>query len=200
MNIKQSVSTLEEGTSNIKEHGQYGYESLPQVLVQKIREMSNSPEVVEVYRRIQYSQLSHIINLTKQKLIDTLLELDKAFPDLENEYEPSNDEKKEASTIITTNIYGSNVNSNIGVGDEIHQTQKLVTPNPKLEKILEEIKNLGVEEGYVLEVEKIINEEKDKTSISKKLLAWTGKVATKSLEKGIEINIPLLIEKVQALF
>lgn len=199
MNVLQSVSTIEEGIKVSKGKGQYGYENLTQGFVQKIREMTNSPEIMEVHRRIQYSQLNHIINITKQKLIDTLLELDKAFPNLENEFEPSKEAKSEAGTIITTNIYGGNVNSNVGVGDEIKQIQKLKTTKLKIEKKLDELRKIGVDEESVKEAKKLLEEEKDKTSLSKKLFGWTGKVATKALEKGIEMNIPLLIKKVNEL-
>lgn len=198
MNVLQSVSTIEDGIKEAKGQGQFGYENLPQGFVQKIREMTNSPEIMEVHRRIQYSQLNSIINLIKQKLIDTLLELDKVFPNLEIEYEPSKEAKKEASTIITTNIYGGNVNSNVGVGDEINQNQKLEITN-KIEEKLEEIRRIGVDEESILEAKKLITEEKDKTSLSKKLMMWAGKVAQKTIEKGIELNLPLLMEKVQNL-
>lgn len=199
MNVLQSVSTIEEGINHAKGKGQFGYENLTQGFVQKIREMTNSPELMEVHRRIQYSQMNHIINLTKQKLIDTLLELDKAFPNLEDDYQETTESSKEVSTIITTNIYGGNVNSNVGVGDEVIQKQKLEITN-NIEEKLEEIRKIGVDEESIIDARKILNEEKDKTSLSKKLMNWAGKVSLKAVEKGIELNIPLLMEKIQDLF
>lgn len=196
-NIVQSIATIEENINS--KQGEYGYENLPQGLVQTFREMTNSPELMEVHRRIQISQLNHIINITKQKLIDTLLELDKAFPNLENEYAATTEANKTANTIITTNIYGGNVNSNVGIGDSIHQSQIMDNSN-SIEEKLDGIQKIGIDEEQIREIRDIIKEEKDKTSLSKKLMNWIGKVSANAVEKGIELNIPLLIEKIQNLF
>jgi hypothetical protein len=139
------------------------------------------------------------LNITKQKLIDTLLELDKNFPDMENDFEPSKENIEKAKTIINTNIYGGNVNTNVGLGDNVNQSQNLTINNQLFEKKIEEIRNLGINEEQIEEIINIVNSENDKISLSKKLMTWVGKISTKAIEKGIEMNIPVLIEKIQEL-
>lgn len=195
MNVVQSVSTIEEGIE--KTEDVYGYEGLPINLVKQLQKMTKTPELTEVTRQIQFSQLSHILNITKQKLIDTLLELDKNFPNMENEFEPSKENLNKANTIVNTNIYGGTVNSNVGIGENVHQEQNLALTNQNIEKKIEEIKELGITDEQIEEIRKIFSSEKDKISLSKKIMTWVGKISAKSIEKGIEMNIPLLIEKLQ---
>ncbi len=197
MNVVQSVSTLEESIK--KAEGIYGYENLPINLVKQFQEMTNSPELIEVTRQIQISQLNHILNITKQKLIDTLLELDKNFPNMENEFEPSKENIEKANTIVTTNIYGGNVNSNVGLGENVNQNQELEISTKNIEKKIEEIRKLGVNDEQIEQIRNIIKNEKDKTSLSKKLISWSGKISSILIEKGLEMNIPILIEKIHEL-
>eukprot|EP00814_Leptocylindrus_danicus_P011282 CAMPEP_0116038798 /NCGR_PEP_ID=MMETSP0321-20121206/23086_1 /TAXON_ID=163516 /ORGANISM="Leptocylindrus danicus var. danicus, Strain B650" /LENGTH=223 /DNA_ID=CAMNT_0003517707 /DNA_START=193 /DNA_END=861 /DNA_ORIENTATION=+ len=170
MQAKQSVPTIEEGLSNSSEQ-QYGYEDLPMQLVNMLREMSDNKFIVSVKRRIQLSQASHILNLTKQKLIDTLLELNSAFPNLQDDYQNTTENNEKASTIINNHIYGDNSSSNIGVGENITQKVENVY-NQKIENILADLKKLGVPEEDLVEVKEIVTKETDKVSLGKRLVGW----------------------------
>ncbi len=197
MQAKQSVPTIEEGLSNSSEQ-QYGYEDLPMQLVNMLREMSDNKFIVSVKRRIQLSQASHILNLTKQKLIDTLLELDSAFPNLQDDYQNTTENNEKASTIINNHIYGDNSSSNIGVGENITQKVENVY-HQKIENILSDLKDLGVPEEDLAEVKEIVTKETDKVSLGKKLVGWVGKMTNKALEKGIELQVPMIMKKIQEL-
>jgi len=194
VSIYQSISTIESLVP--KKEGEFNYLGLHQKLVKDLREMTGSPNLIEAYRRVHYTQLNSIVNNTKQKLIDTLLELNDNFPNLEDDFKPTPEQKEKVSTIINTNIYGGKVNSNVGVGDEIVQNQDFKDNSVSKEQKLEEIKELGVDEELIEEARKIINKNEEKSSISKSLMSWVGKVASKTAA----INMPKLIEKVQDLF
>lgn len=197
MQAKQSIPTIEEGLSNSSEQ-QYGYEDLPMQLVNMLREMSDNKFIVSVKRRIQLSQASHILNLTKQKLIDTLLELDSAFPNLQDDYQNTTENNEKANTIINNHIYGNNSSSNIGVGENITQKVENVY-HQKIENILSDLKDLGVPEEDLVEVKEIVTKETDKVSLGKKLVGWVGKMTNKAVEKGIELQVPMIMEKIQEL-
>lgn len=197
MQAKQSIPTIEEGLSNSSEQ-QYGYEDLPMQLVNMLREMSDNKFIVSVKRRIQLSQASHILNLTKQKLIDTLLELDSAFPNLQDDYQNTTENNEKANTIINNHIYGDNSSSNIGVGENITQKVENVY-HQKIENILSDLKDLGVPEEDLVEVKEIVTKETDKVSLGKKLVGWIGKMTNKAVEKGIELQVPMIMEKIQEL-
>jgi hypothetical protein len=198
MRVLQSVSTIESGLTQTENIGAYGYDDFPINTVIMFQEICNQPDLTAVRRRIQFSQLNHILNLTKQKLIDTLLELKSVFPNLENSYENNEENEKITKTIINNHIYGDNSNSSIGVGDNINQEFRNVY-NQKKEKIFTELKELGVPEENINEVKEIINKETDKSAIGKKLMSWIGKMSSKAVEKGIELKVPLLIDKIQEL-
>jgi hypothetical protein len=193
MKITQSIGTLESNL-NAAQDNNFGFELLPQGLVSTLSEMSGSEnEIISVKRRIQFSELRHIVELTKQKLLDTLLELNDAFPDFENSFSKvGNESEQRVQTIINQNIYGNNANSNIGIGDNVEQT---LNSNNSFEQLSDELKNIGVEETDIGELKKLLKSE-SKEDLSKKILGWVGKLATKAIEKGIELQVPLLIETV----
>ncbi|MGJ8761926.1 MAG: hypothetical protein ACSHXA_15380 [Polaribacter sp.] len=198
MRVLQSVSTIEKSLSQTENEGAYGYDDFPITTVKIFQKICNQPDLTAIKRRIQFSQLNHIINLTKHKLIDTLLDLKMAFPNLENDYINNEENKELTKTIINNHIYGDNSNSTIGIGDNLNQKITSIN-NQKTEQILSDLKELGVPDENIVEVKEIINKETDKSKIGKKLINWVGKMSTKAVEKGIELNIPLLIEKIQEL-
>lgn len=151
-------------------------------------------QITSIKRRIQLSEVEYIVEQTKQKLLDTLLELNDAFPDFENSF--SNKEKfdnnEKVQTIINHNIYGNHSNSNIGVGETV--TQNLNSQN-NIQQLRKELENLGIDKEDIDELENSIKNE-SKENLSKKVLIWVGKMASKAVEKGIELQVPLLIETI----
>lgn len=196
MEVQQSVSIIEDGLKDTDEV--YGYQDVPIQMVQMLREMSNNKFIVSVKRRIQLSQSQHILNLTKQKLIDTLLDLDKAFPNLQDNYQNTEENKEKTSTIINNHIYGENASSAIGVGDNINQKISNIY-NQNIKRVLSDLKEMGVPEEDIIEVGEIVAKETDKAKLGKRLMTWAGKMANKAIEKGIDIKVPVLIEKIQEL-
>lgn len=196
MQLRQSISTLEVGLRN--KNGLYGDENLPVGLVQFLKNAANDDDIIEVKRRIQFSQIQHVINVTKQKLLDTLLELNSTFPDLQDDFQNTPENMEKASIIINNHINGDNINANIGVGEKI--TQKITsTYSQKVERILSDLENLGVPKSDLDELKGIVEKESDKSKLSKKLMSWVGKMANKAIEKGVELKVPAMIEKIQEL-
>lgn len=194
MNVTQSIPTLEEGALNNKNEV-YVCEYLPQGLVSLLKEIVGGEDgnmITSVKRRIQFSQVQHIVRTTKQRLLDTLLKLNATFPNLENEYKNDSYNEAKAQTIINQHIYGDYSNSNIGVGENVIQT---IETTSKLDKLIDEIKSLGIDESDAKEVKEIILHEK-RENVGKKIMNWVGKMASKAVEKGIKLQVPVLIEKI----
>ena len=197
MSIIQSIDLIEkniEGNSG----GEYGYEAMPQDVVEMFKKYFDQPHLVEVNRRIQYSQYQHILNLTKQKLIDTLLELNIAFPNLEDNYEATEKNKAITNTIINNYINGENASSNVGVGDNFSQTISKVD-NSRIKQVISDLRDLRVPEEEIEKLEVIVDTT-EKSELSKKIFSWIGNLTQVAIEKGIELQIPLIIAKVQELF
>lgn len=194
MDILQSVSVLE---SELKDSDKtYGYQEFPIHILQELRQ--NNKFITSVERRIQHFQLENILNLTKQKLIDTLLDLDKAFPDLQNNFNNTPENQEKTNTIINNHIYGDNASSNIGVGDSL--SQKISNNYEiKIEQTISDLKELGVPEEDLEEFKSIVTKETDKRNLGKELMNWLGKITNKAIEKGIELKVPLIMEKIQEL-
>lgn len=190
--LMQSISLLEESYSKEDIH-KFGYFYFSESDVQKLRESSPQGLLIRnAKRRIQVSEIKHVIDTTKQRLLDTLLEFNEVFPNLENEYKDNIQNEAKAQTIINQTIYGDNANSNIAIGENITQSTE---NNAKLDNLIQELKKLGIDESDTNEVREIIINEK-KENWGKKLMTWVGKMTTKAVEKGIELQVPVLIEKV----
>lgn len=192
MRMTQSIGTLENGLEKDKESN-YGYMYLPSEFAKTLANMTPDGDfITAVKRKVYLSEISYILEQTKQKLLDTLLELDVAFPDLENTFSNNKDDEQKAQTIIHHNIYGNNSNSTIGVGNNISQN---VTTNNSIQELVKDLEKIGIEKEDIVKVQEIINTE-PKENLSKKVLSWVGEIATKAVEKGVELQVPLLIETV----
>jgi hypothetical protein len=74
------------------------------------------------YRKVAKIHYQNVIELTKQKLIDTLMELENEFPNLINDYIMSKENTDKIQNIITNHIYGNNSPTNIAAGVNVEQS------------------------------------------------------------------------------
>lgn len=190
LNIEQNL--IEARNAN----EQYGYVDFSIEIVKNVRDIFQNNDISAVRRRIQFGNLNNILNVAKQKLLDTLLELNKVFPNLEDEY--MNDDKKDTASQIITNIYGNNASSNVGVGQNF--TQGISNSyTEKVEQVLNDLRQLGVPNEDINELEDIINSEPDKSKLGSKFLAWSSALMTKAFEKGIDVKVPEVLNAIQSL-
>lgn len=190
--VLPSIDALEKQSTN----NTTGSVKLPIEFVRLCQRVFESEDLIDVKKQIHFGQFGEIVGLVKQKLLDTLLDLDKEFPTFEANYLDNMENKEKSSSIINNHIYGDNANTNVAVGDNISQTINSDF-SIKVENLLQELKSLGVQEEELKEIKSIVSENTDKKTIGKKALDWVGKVATKAVEKGVELQIPLLISKIQ---
>jgi len=143
-------------------------------------------------RTIGKAQLTNIVELTKQKLIDTLQDLEEQFPDLDNKYVMNEENDKKAQNIITNNIYGNNNPLNVAAGENITQGDINLTINAQE---VEKLKELGVDD-VALEELQTIDKENPKGSEGRKgkVASWLGRVTASMTAKGLYENIPELVE------
>lgn len=147
------------------------------------------------YRKMGKGQLQNIIELTKQKLLDTLLELDNLFPDLKNEFKQSKENIEKVHNIITNNIYGNNNPLNIAAGVNVEQKE---INNTIQSYDYSELKKLGVNEKDIDELKEIIATfNKDKSTLKQKTLKWLGSVSASIAAKGFYDNIPAITDFIQ---
>ncbi|AAZ19464.1 hypothetical protein Psyc_1616 [Psychrobacter arcticus 273-4] len=196
-NYISGISNIEQNLENVNHSNeQYGYIDLPIGIVRSIINIVQQNNISAVSRKMQFGQLHNILSTTKQKLLDTLLELNRAFPNLEDEY--MNDDKKDTASQIITNIYGNNASSNVGVGQNF--TQGISNSyTEKVEQVLNDLRQLGVPNEDINELEDIINSEPDKSKLGTKFLAWSSALMTKAFEKGIDVKVPEVLDAIQSL-
>ena len=143
-------------------------------------------------RMVGKTQFSNIIELTKQKLIDILQDLEEQFPEINNKYVMNKDDNEKAQNIITNNIYGNNNPLNVAAGEIITQGDINVTINTEQ---VAKLKELGIEEDAIEELQ-VIDKENPKGSTERKgkIMSWLGKVTASLTAKGVYENMPELIE------
>lgn len=148
------------------------------------------------YIEVAKVQYENIIDQTKQKLLDTLLELDKQFPNLEDNFLMTKANAEQVQTIITNNIYGNNNPLNLAAGQNVEQ--KDITVVYTLQDY-QKLKDLGVEEDKIEELQSIVRTEKDKPTLKSKVFKWLGSVTTSLAARGLYDNIPAITEFIEKL-
>ena len=187
--IESNIEEIKEGTATIHLNGG-AVHMVSKLYDDQVR--SQGGVIRSGKRIIGKNQLVNIIELTKQKLIDILQELEEEFPDLETKYIMTEDNKDKAQNIITNNIYGNNNPLNVAAGENITQgnISQIITSNE-----VEKLKELGVEEIAIEELKKI-DEENPKGSPERKgkIMSWISSVSASFVSRGLYDNIPQLVE------
>lgn len=187
--VEQNIEQLTEGK---------GYINLSGGQVQMVGELYK--DQVQRYRGVIRSgqrtigkaQLANIVELTKQKLIDTLQDLEEQFPEIDNKYIMNEENDKKVQNIITNNIYGNNNPINVAAGDNIKQGDITLTIN---ETQSEKLRELGVQETEIEELKTLdVELPKGNPERKGKIMGWLGKVTASMTARGIYDNIPKLVE------
>ncbi|CAL2055576.1 hypothetical protein [Tenacibaculum sp. 190524A05c] len=196
--IVEPISIVEQQIKNVE--GAKGYIYLPTPMVEML--VSLYQEQIDQYngvvrnasREVGKVQYQNVLEQTKQKLLDILMELDEQFPNLLDEYKMSEENSEKVQNIITTNIYGNNNPTNIASGVNVKQTNTISISTEDEKKLTD----LGVENQDIAELKEIITD-KDKTSLGSKVTGWLGKVSASVAAKGLYENIPEIAEFAQNL-
>lgn len=196
--VIEPISLIEQNIEQMKEGK--GYIHLSGGQVQTVGEIYRRQ--VEAHRGVIRSgtrtigkvQLSSIVELTKQKLIDTLQDLEEQFPEIDNKYVMNEENNKKVQNIITNNIYGNNNPLNVAAGHSIEQGDINLTIN---QGHLDKLKEFGVQESELQELT-IIDKELPKGAPDRKskIMGWLGKVTASLTARGIYESIPSVIEYV----
>ncbi|MHC8948791.1 AbiTii domain-containing protein [Sphingobacterium hungaricum] len=191
--VIESISIVERQIESFNEN--YGTLTLPEGIIEMFRKLykpqldPQGGEVISTYREVNKLQYIDILEQTKNKLIDILIELSTEFPEIINEKNMKEEDKAKIQNIITNNIYGSNNPLNIAAGDVVNQTV-----NSNFGKVQEdELKTLGVSSDEVEELRGItkIVEREEKTS---KVKSWLSSVSASVAARGLYEGIPRIIE------
>lgn len=145
------------------------------------------------HKEVMKTQYQAIVELTKQKLIDTLLSLNEEFPNLTNEFNMSQDNADKVQNIITTNIYGNNNPLNIASGNTVTQSNALTFTTENYQTL----EKLGVDKKDADELKTIVETKNvERSTVKTKISKWLGSVSASIAAKGLYDNIPKLIEYV----
>ncbi|SEO44701.1 hypothetical protein [Mucilaginibacter sp. OK283] len=155
------------------------------------KQITSNKTVISARQEIGRIQLSNIIDLTKQKLIDTLLELNKEFPDLNDDFKMTDDATKKIENIVTNNIYGNNNPLNVATGYSIEQ--KKFTFNTTTN--FNELEKFGVNPDEIKELETIVSDNKGNSEAFKsKIFKWLGGVSSAVAGRGLYEHIPAITD------
>jgi hypothetical protein len=186
--VEQNIAEMEGSSGSI---------SLPGGMVRMLAEFYGSikrqqGQIRSAHRTVGKSHLQNIVQITKQKLLDTLQELENQFPQIDKNYVMNDDNKEKAQNIITNNIYGNNNPLNVAAGENIKQGDINLTINEEQKNTLRE---LGVEEDSLKELEIIdVENPKGTPNRKEKIMSWLGKITASLASRGIYDTIPKLIE------
>ena len=196
--IEIQIQNLEETTGQI---------NLKPELIEILKGFLSKREIVQIqlyqgqitrgHRDIGKLHLNQIIELTKQKLIDTLADFSKEFPDLMDNFKPSQENNEKVQNIVNNHIYGGTNAMNTALGLNVTQKDNSIIIN---QSTREKLEKLGVEEEDIIELAEIVkNENGDKKGFGDNIFDWLGKVSASIAAKGLYENIPELTEFVRTL-
>ena len=141
-------------------------------------------------------KIKSIIDLTKQKLLDTLLEFDKTLPNFDNDIKLDDKKAETLQNIVTNNIYGNNNPINVATGKYVEQKDFSFT----LDNSYSQLENLGVEQNQIDELKRLVSEYKhDQPTFILKTMQWLGSVTTSVATKGLVEHIPAITDFVHKL-
>ena len=201
--IIESISIVEEkvekGSGKIVysiEMVHHVFNSLPKETQAGINLYQMRGAILKLEREINILSYKNVIDQTKNKLLDILLELDREFPNIKNEYTMNKENNDKTNNIIKNYIYGNNAPINLSTGDNSNQT---IVVNENID--YSKIKNLGVDENDIDELKKIISETKnDKSSLFKRVMGWLSSVTSSLSARALYDNIPKLLEHLSSIF
>ena len=186
--IEQNIAEMEGSSGSI---------NLPGGMVRMLAEFyggikRQGGQIRSAQRTVGKSHMQNIVQVTKQKLLDTLQELENQFPQIDKNYVLNDDNKEKAQNIITNNIFGNNNPLNVAAGENIKQGDINLTINDKQKNKLRE---LGVEEESLKELEVIdVENPKGVPQRKGKIMNWSDVFIPSLASRGIYDNIPQLIE------
>lgn len=191
--ITESIAIVEEQIQSIDTPKAYVH--LPPQLVEVIAEQYKGYMTIyqgfinKGFREIGRIHYQNVIEQTKQKLIDTLIELENDFPNLENTYAMTDENKERVQNIVTTNIYGNNNPLNIAAGQDV--TQREINNTISADSFAE-LEKLGVEKDKIVELKQLVSTDEDKTKKKNKIMQWLGSVTSSIAARGLYDNIPTI--------
>ncbi len=152
---------------------------------------------IGAYQEVNVAFYQNIIELTKQKLLDTLLELNDEFPNLENEFAMTKENEEKVKNIITNHIYGDNNPTNIATGVNVEQTINTSTIKQGDE---EKLKSYGVTQEEINELKSLIEQtSNDKPKLVGKAMKWLGSVTASVAGRGLYEHIPAITDFIHKL-
>jgi len=140
------------------------------------------------------SQYRNILDQTKQRLLDILLELQDKFPTMDDDFTPTQETQEKARNIVNYYVYGGSNNTNLGVGDSVVQTGNKQTIKVDLKEFSDQLKKLNVPTEDLDSIKEIIELKEPKENKLSKAMKWIGQLSKKMITKGIELKLPEIIE------
>lgn len=194
LDIIQSISSVEDNINMLADtKGLIEFNpNQIQLLSQWFAESLDGDQIIRAGREVKKIELTNIIHQTKQKLLDILLELHTQFPNLDNEFAMTEENKEKVKNIITTNIYGSNNPLNIAAGDSVRQSGNI---NNIYNIDYSQLEKLGVDSADVIELKEIVSKTpKESGQLKQRVLKWLGTVSASVASKGLADNLPAITE------
>jgi hypothetical protein len=194
--VAESIFIVEQQIQNVTKA--FGVIKLPAEMVQIMSglykdELDRTGGVlIDGKRDVGKIQFQNILEQTKQKLLDTLMELENEFPNLINEYKMTEENKDKVQNIITTHIYGENNPVSVAAGINVKQD---ITISNEKGIDYKELKKLGVEDSQIEELQAIVSDPKiNKSTLTGKVMKWLGSVTSSIAARGLYDALPAITD------
>ncbi len=197
---KGSIKTIEDAV-NASSHESSLILPFTQNMVHTLadlyRDTNADMHLISAGRIVLPSQYSNILDQTKQRLLDMLLELQEKFPDIDSNFTPTSETKEQTRSIVNYNIYGGTNNTNLGVGDNVVQSDNKQSIKIDFKDFQDKLRIAGVPDDEIQAVKEIIQSNEPKEGKFSRAMSWIGNLTKNMIAKGIELKLPDIIEATQ---
>ena len=184
--VHESISELKELVNN--QEGKLTRKWPAEVIIgaREYIQMSGGQVLVDAEQMISRSMLAGIIENSKNKLLDFLLELKEEKIETSNNVTAKDSVK--ARNMFNVNIYGSN--NIVASGENITQKDIEVKQND-IDSLTKYLKQFGISPKDIVDLDKAIDEDKAKTNkkFGEKISVWLGKMLSKISEGVVTASI-----------
>lgn len=144
--------------------------------------------ILTISKEVHGQDFKKIVDITKQKLLDTLLALHEKFPDLVDPFQLTKEDKASVHKTVTTIVYGGHSPIAVAIDGDVTQN---VTTKALSNKEVEQLKSYGVQSAEVEELKEIVKTSSgDKSTFIDKTMKWLGSVTASIAGRGLYEHIP----------
>jgi hypothetical protein len=182
----ESIATGESGDTMVKQYGA----DFCAFLTDAARKNGQSVEVTHAWTEVHVSEVIQSLSEIRNKLLELLLEVEKEYPNFDNDIKSNKVDKSQVNQTIVTimNTFNTSGDGNVVNTGRNNTFNVNVTINKgDIQALKGALKQISIPDADIIELEEIVKADKpdnDKKVLGQKTNGWIQKMVGKTLDKS----------------